>query len=84
MTPIDVHSRLTAVLRLVFKAPALEVSAATTAQDVPGWDSLAHLALIAEVEGEFGIKFKLKELMSIENVGDIERLISAKIPPLST
>lgn len=78
MSAPDLHARLTAVFRKVFKDPALEVGDTTTAADVAGWDSLAHITLISEIEGEFGIKFKLKELMNIENVGDLERMVAAK------
>ncbi len=34
--------------------------------------------MIAEVESEFGVKFKLKELISMKNVGDMIRLIIEK------
>jgi acyl carrier protein len=34
--------------------------------------------MIAEVENEFGVKFKLKELISMKNVGDMIRLIIDK------
>ena len=42
------------------------------------WDSLTHLTMIAEVESEFGVKFKLKELISMKNVGDMIGLIIEK------
>lgn len=79
MNATDLHARLTEVFRKVFKDTALEVGDTTTAADVAGWDSLAHITLIAEIEGEFGVKFKLKELMTIDNVGDLERLLAAKV-----
>ena len=79
MSSIDDH--LLALLRRVFNDPDLVVHEQTTAADVDGWDSLSHITLIADVEGEFGIKFKLRELMSIDNIGDLQRLIAAKVPP---
>ena len=78
MSSTDIDTRLANVFRTVFKNPTLELSDTTTARDVPGWDSLAHISLISEIEGEFGIKFKLKELMNFENVGDLRRLVVAK------
>ena len=49
-----------------------------TAQDVEKWDSLRHVQLISEVETTFGIKFKLREIMSMNNVGDLIDLIDIK------
>jgi acyl carrier protein len=40
--------------------------------------SLHHIQLISEVETAFGIKFKLREVMSMKNVGDLIDLIHAK------
>jgi acyl carrier protein len=49
-----------------------------SAKDVERWDSLTHLSMISSVEETFGIKFKLKELIGMKNVGDLLRLIEAK------
>jgi acyl carrier protein len=48
-----------------------------TAKDVEKWDSLTHLVLISDTEEEFGINFKLKELIAMKNVGDFLRSIKA-------
>ena len=47
----------------------------TTANDVDGWESITHMLIISEIEKSFGIKFKLIDLMNMNNVGD---LISTK------
>jgi acyl carrier protein len=49
-----------------------------TAQDIENWDSLHHIQLISEVERAFRIKFKLREVLSMKNVGDLIDLIHAK------
>ena len=49
-----------------------------TAQDIAKWDSLRHIQLISEVEAAFEIKFKLREVMGMKNVGDLIDLIDAK------
>lgn len=51
----------------------------TTANDVPGWDSLAHLNIILAVEKSFGIKFKGSEILKIRNMGDLQKLVDSKI-----
>lgn len=70
--------RLTRVFRSVFNNATLEIHPHMVAKDVAGWDSLNHIALIAAIEAEFQTKFKLRELMNIENVGDMMALIQAK------
>lgn len=70
---------LTSIFREVFKAPALELRPELTADDVERWDSLNHLTLIATIEEKFGIKFKLKELVNMQNVGDMMLLIESKL-----
>jgi acyl carrier protein len=49
------------------------------AKDVDGWDSLAHMALIVEIENAFQIKFKLKDLNKMKNVGSMIDIIMAKL-----
>lgn len=73
-----IHARLAEVFRQVFSDPALQLHDAMTANDVDGWDSLNHVALISEIERQFKIKFKLRELMNMDCVGDMLRLIEAK------
>ena len=50
-----------------------------SALDVEKWDSLSHMILIAEVENEFTIKFKLKDLNKMANVGDMIAVIESKL-----
>ena len=49
-----------------------------SAQDIENWDSLHHIQLISELERAFGIKFKLREVLSMKNVGDLIDLIHIK------
>jgi acyl carrier protein len=56
----------------------MSITREMTAQDVEKWDSLRHIQLISEVERAFEIKFKLREVLSMRNVGDLMDLIHAK------
>ncbi len=51
----------------------------TTADDVDGWESVTHMMIISEVEKSFGIKFKLMDLMNMNNVGDLIRTIESEL-----
>jgi acyl carrier protein len=72
--------RLNEVFRSVFDDPNLTVSPATTAKDVPGWDSIVHITLVIEVEREFGVKFQMSEIEKLRNVGDLLAILAAKQP----
>jgi acyl carrier protein len=80
MDPI--RSRLQDVFRRVFHDDELEVSDATTAADVDGWDSMAHINLIVAIEKKFGVKFTAADIASMrgegQNVGRLVELLSAK------
>jgi acyl carrier protein len=51
---------------------------ATTAAAVPGWDSLSHARIIAAVEDAYGIRFDLREVVRLENVGQLQALVDRK------
>jgi acyl carrier protein len=51
----------------------------TTADQVPGWDSLSHLNVILAVEQEFNIRFKPYELLKLKNVEELQTLVSSKL-----
>ena len=74
----DIINRLNTIFREVFEDGSIQVTQEMTANDVEKWDSLSHLAMVIAVEKEFRIKFKLKELVSMKNVGDLINTIVSK------
>ncbi len=78
MTHSEITERLQIIFRNVFSTPDIIITDDLNAEKVDRWDSLTHLTMIAEVESEFGVKFKLKELISMKNVGDMIGLIIEK------
>jgi acyl carrier protein len=67
------------IFREIFDDSSLEITREMTANDVDKWDSLTHLTMIAKTEEVFGIKFKLKELVKMKNVGDMLDKIQEKL-----
>ena len=51
----------------------------TVASEVPGWDSLSHVRILAAVENEFSVRFRPLEVLQLKTVGDLQRLIDKKI-----
>lgn len=75
----EIEEKLTAIFREVFVEPTLVINDSMTADDVESWDSLSHMLMVTKVESDFGVKFKLKDLNKMKNVGDLISLIESKL-----
>lgn len=70
--------QLTEIFHQLFDDDSIVLTPATTAADVPEWDSMNHISLIVAVETRFRIKFQTAELEDLKNVGDFILLIKKK------
>ena len=69
---------LNTIFRDFFENDSLDITRETTAADIKGWDSLAHINLIITIENEFSVKFAIGELQMLQNVGQMADLIESK------
>lgn len=69
MSREEIFKTLNEVFQDVFDDETIVVTDETTAADVDGWDSLTHINLIASVEDEFDIRFDMKAIQGLKNVG---------------
>lgn len=76
---MNTHEYLERIFGAVFRRDDIRLTDATTAAEVEGWDSLAHINLMFSIEETFGIRFDDEEFSSFENIGDLKRAIAAKI-----
>ena len=53
----------------------ITVTPETTSSDIEEWDSLTHITLISEVEETFGVKFSMKDVLGMKNVGEMADII---------
>ncbi len=83
MTDQDILNRLTQILRDLLSDDAIELTMETKRDEVPNWDSFAYVSFIVAVEMEFGMKFKVADVESFQNVGAIVQRISALLPTRS-
>jgi acyl carrier protein len=74
----EIVSRLTPIFRDVFSDDTLAVNESMTAADVPTWDSLSNINMIIAVEKAFGVKFSIKDVRNLKNVGELLELIKRK------
>ncbi|MBP3588334.1 MAG: acyl carrier protein [Clostridia bacterium] len=74
----EIMDRLNAIFQDVFDDDSLTVGPNTTAKDVEDWDSLSHITLVSAVEDEFRMKFSMKEVVEMKNVGEMISIIEAR------
>ncbi|MFA6729656.1 MAG: acyl carrier protein [Eubacteriales bacterium] len=77
MSQKDIYKRLEDVFEEVFDEK-VTLSPETTAEDVEDWDSLSHITLIAAVEDEFKMRFNMKEVSTMKNIGEMAAIISER------
>lgn len=77
-----IKEQLTQIFRTVFEDNTIELFDEMNSRDVENWDSLAHLIMLKRVESEFNITFKIKEMATIQNVGNLMKVIEEKLENL--
>jgi acyl carrier protein len=78
MTEPEIYGTLTTIFHDVFLRDDFVLSDEFSAKHVPDWDSFKQIEIIIAVESQFGIKFRTREMDSLNNVGDLVRLIADK------
>ena len=76
MTRNENYEKLNAVFSDVFDED-IRVTGETTAADIEDWDSLTHITLISEVEDAFDIKLSMKDVLGMQNVGEMVDIIQS-------
>jgi acyl carrier protein len=71
MTDQDILCVFTQILRDILLDDPIVLSMETRRQEVPNWDSFNYINFIVAVEIKFGVKFKVADIESFENVGAI-------------
>lgn len=75
----NVENKIISIIAQILGVSENEVQDDTSIGDLPTWDSLNHLQIIARIEKEFGIKFTPDVMMDLEDVSDIVSATEARI-----
>jgi acyl carrier protein len=78
MSEAEIYAALDAIFRDVFLRDDIELRPELSAKDVPGWDSFKQIDIILAIEAKYHVKFSTRELDSLNNVGDLVRVVGAK------
>lgn len=75
---IDI-AEIIALASVVFNSSVDRLGPDLPPQEIPGWDSLGHLNLIAAVEQKFKVQFAVEEMMRVDSLQSLHDILLAKV-----
>lgn len=70
--------KLFEIVASVLKVDAHSLSDESSGLNTQNWDSLRHIELMLAVETAFGVRFSMPEMTSMQNLGDMRKLLVEK------
>jgi len=77
--PDHTLTKVQQVFQAAFDMNPQLVTMETNPKDIPAWDSVGHLELVSKLELAFGVAFDVDEVIEMENVREIVRIIEPKL-----
>lgn len=74
----EIRQLLNGIFEVVLNRPGIQLEDRMTADDIDNWDSLTNMTIISEIERQWKIHFKLRDIIRMKNVGDMIDTILAK------
>jgi acyl carrier protein len=71
MAEPEILNAMTRILRDLLLDDSIVLTMETQREDIPGWDSFNYINFLVAVEAEFRMKFKVTDIESFDNAGDI-------------
>jgi len=68
-----------AAFKSAFDIEPQTITIDTVPSDVSAWDSMGHVTLASSLEQAFGLIFDVDDLMAMENVKEICRVVQSKL-----
>lgn len=75
---MDNTDKLMHALSAVLKQPAARIRDESGQDTVPGWDSLAMVNMVLELESAFSVRFDILEVADFRSVALIKTILSEK------
>ena len=76
---MSLEAKIKAVMMEILGVDESEIEEDSAIGDLPNWDSLNHLRIIAEVEKLFDIQFTPDVLMDIEDFSDLVKVTKERV-----
>lgn len=78
MTREEIIDILTPMARKIFEKEDLVITDDLSAENVDAWTSLSFTQFLTAIEEEFHIKFKIMDILTLQNMGAIIDAIEIK------
>jgi len=75
----NVLARVQKAFSSAFEVEPDSITMNTSPSDIRAWDSMGHVTLASSLEQEFNLNFDVDELMEMENVRSIVRIVQTKL-----
>jgi acyl carrier protein len=73
----EIIEKLTPIARQIFADDALVLDGDLSAANVANWTSLSFMQFLTEIENQFGFKFKMMEILKLQNMGAVINAIES-------
>lgn len=78
METLQVEEKVVTMLSDVLQTPPEKITDELAMRDLEVWDSLKHMELVASLEQTFGVELTFDEIVAMQSVGEIKRVLRAK------
>jgi len=75
----EVLGKVRTAFQSAFDIDPQSITINTVPTDVSAWDSMGHVTLATSLEQTFGLTFDVDDLMAMENVKEICRIVRSKL-----
>ena len=69
---------LECIVAKVFAIPEETINDSLALRDIPSWDSMSHMMLIAKLEEDFSIELSGDEIADFRSVGDVREALEQR------
>lgn len=66
------------ILATTFQIPLESIGDDSSPQTIPQWDSVGHINLVMSLEKQFGLKFSMNEILEMQDLASIQRMVKEK------
>jgi acyl carrier protein len=75
----SIDEELNELVRALFNDDDIVLEDDTAWNEIPGWDSLAHVNLMLSVEETFGVEFDDEEVGTFATVGELKQALERRL-----
>jgi len=75
MSKQNLNDQLKQLIAELFQCEPSQLSDETGPGDLPGWDSLGHVALMARIQERFGSHVPVEDAIEVESIADLVAIL---------